>query len=329
MISQEALSAWLGDRAAQAATMAKVTEFGRAYHALPEMAALERELDRLRPPRVVDILEAARRALARPAWFESCLVPAFRAALADPYFRPTLRNASTDTLSGLWLFDNPLLSLFVAVVPVDRLAAKKMGRRGGASIAFTGQRSLYRFVKAGGATLAFWDAPPIEPGFTATGAGPCRLIERRRLEDGETIEIDGRRQAFVIEHAVSDIVYVQAITPVGAAPLMAEYDAETLRFVGASSTDEASSRTQLMLSLLRAMERKDAAPLFERMLESPHFYARWQAMREFLALAPETALPSLERMAQADPHPEVRAAARDTLQAFFADAEEEGEPCHS
>ena len=327
MISQEALRAWLGDAAAQAATMTRVQEVGRTCRALPELVELERELEEARSLRAGEILGLARRFITRPGWVETCLLPALRAASDDPYFRPPLRHASSDYLSGLWLFDRPLLSLFLAVVPIDGLAAKKAGRSGAASITFTGQRSLYWFAKAGGATLAFWDSSPIEAGFTARGADRCRLIERRRIEDGETIEIDGRRQGFVIEHAVSDIAYVQAITPVGAAPLMAEYDADTLRFVGASSTDEASSRTQLMLSLLRAMERTDAVPLFEQMLDSPQFYARWQTMCEFLALAPDSALPHLERMARADPHPEVRAAAGETLRTFFSEADGEDEAC--
>jgi hypothetical protein len=327
MISQNGLDGWLGDAAAQAATMKRAEEVGRACRALPELVELERELEQASPHRAGEILAIAQRFLTRPSWIDDCLLLAVRGANADFYFRPALRNASPGLVSGLWLFDRPLLSLFLAVVPIDALAAKKAGRSGAASITFTGQRSLYWFAKAGGATLAFWDSSPIGPGFTAGGAERCRLIERRRIKDGETIEIDGRRHGFVIEHAESDIVFVQAITPVGAAPLMVEYDAETLRFVGASSTDEASSRTQLMLSLLRTMKRTDATPLFEQMLESPHFYARWQAMREFLALDPDAALPHLERMAEADPHPEVRAAAGETLRSFFADAEGENDSC--
>ena len=107
---------------------------------------------------------------------------------------------------------------------------------------------------------------------------------------------------------------------------MTEYDLETLEWVGASSTDEASSRTQLMLALLRTMERTDAAPLFAEMVRGDHFYARWQAMREFLALDAELALPHLRAMAATDPHPEVRAAAAQTLQAFFGEAADQEEP---
>ena len=40
-------------------------------------------------------------------------------------------------------------------------------------------------------------------------------------------------------------------------------------------------------------------------------------MRELLALDAEAALPDLRRLAEQDPHPEVRAAASQTLRLFF------------
>ena len=46
-------------------------------------------------------------------------------------------------------------------------------------------------------------------------------------------------------------------------------------------------------------------------------------MRELLALDAGAAHPHLLRMAQVDPHPEIRAAASQTLDLFFADPAEE------
>jgi HEAT repeat protein len=78
----------------------------------------------------------------------------------------------------------------------------------------------------------------------------------------------------------------------------------------------------MMVSLLRTMERDDALPLIEEALASPHFYTRWHIMRELIAMDAERALPLLRRMAADDPHPEVRATARQTLDLFFADEAE-------
>ena len=74
-------------------------------------------------------------------------------------------------------------------------------------------------MRAGGATFSFWEAPPITPLFDAARAGTARFIGRRRIEDGEEIVIDGRHQSFVIEHAVSDIIFYQALVRVDAAAL--------------------------------------------------------------------------------------------------------------
>ena len=132
------------------------------------------------------------------------------------------------------------------------LAAKKIGRRGPASINFTGFVTLLRFLKAGSATLSFWEAPPIADEFQASQAGHCRLVDRRVMADGEEILVDGRHQSFVIEHASDDILFFQAVARAGCAPVGVEYDSDSLAFLGASSTDEASSRLQMMVSLLRA-----------------------------------------------------------------------------
>ena len=239
---------------------------------------------------------------------------------ADPFFRPPFYPLSGDIHTALLLFHNPLLSIALGVTGVDQLAAKKLAHGGEGSIAFSGLLTKFRYLKAGGATLSFWEAP-IRSATISSPRRPARRASssQRRLEDGEEIVIDGRRQSFVIEHAREDMVYFQAMVRPGGAPVTAEYDRETLAFLSASSTDEASSRIQMMVSLLRAMEREDALPLMEKELESPHFYTRWHVMREMLALDAEAALPALKRMAAGDPHPEVRAAASQTLALFFPD----------
>ena len=96
---------------------------------------------------------------------------------------------------------------------------------------------------------------------------------------------------------------------------------DALAYAGATSTDEASSRTEMMVSLLRLFDRGDAIPELTGLLESSHFYTRWHVMREFLAMDTEAALPHLRRMAEDDPHPEVRAAAAQSLAMFFSEEE--------
>jgi len=315
-----AFAAWLGDRPARASSMARRKSIAREFAALPEVARLEAELAAIRDKRAEPILAAARRFVESPGMAERAIGDFVEAALRDPFYRPHTTIVGSPVLSGLLLFEHPALTVQAAVLRADAIAAKRAERTGGASIAFSGERALFRFIDGGGATLSFWEAPPIRPAFTAAASGRCRLVERRRVEDGETIELDGASQAFVVDRAPRDLFYLQASTPIGAAPVRVEYDFATLAFIGASSTDEASSRMQMMLALLRILDRQDAVPVFRMMLEAEHFYTRWETMRELLALDAGAALPHLAALAEADPHPEVREAAAQTLHTFFPEA---------
>ncbi len=323
MIPGNALAEWLESRREQALTNAAREECRRELARLEPIARLNREIDAASEDDAEAILACGRRFLEDPDSIRSCLDLLNSFARRDFFFRPPLPNLSGEVHTGLLLLDRPQLTILLAVASPDALATKRKIRRGPASIAFAGARSVYKFVKSGGATLSFWETP----GPAWEGRGRCRLVERRPIRDGEIFELDGRYRGFVVDHAEGDMVYIHTSTPVGAAPLVAEYDSSTLEFIGGSSADEANSRTLMMLSLLRLMNRTDAAALFREALGSSHFYARWHAMREYLALDLTLALPHLREMAEVDPHPDVRVAAARTLETFFSGEgrEREGE----
>lgn len=319
MIAGNELAEWLRDRRAQRDTGETTEAVARRLRRLPCLERLSEGLEVAQAKGVEAVLALAETFVATPGVIGEILDLLIAAARADPYFRPHFDVASSEVHSGLLLFDRPALSLTLAVMSADAIAAKRAERKGGASLTFTGRRTAFHFLKSGGATLSLWEAPEIGPGFTAGSSGRCRFVGRRRIEDGQKLDLDGRRFTFIVEEAERDIVFIGAETSLGAGPLKVEYDSATLRFIGASSTDEASSRTQMMLALLRTMDRRDASPLFRELLRSEHFYARWQTMREFLALDPGAALPHLRRMASGDPHSEVRRVAAQTLARLVAD----------
>jgi hypothetical protein len=329
MIVGDALETWLEDKAAREATAAAMRGLAEAIAAIPAFARLKQALRPAAERGAAAVLALARRLVEDDASIAALLDAAISAAAADPFCRPPLRASRNSVQDGLLLFGDPALTIQIAVTSADALALKRASGEPPQAIAFTGQRSLFRFVKAGGALLSLWTAPFIGPGFTAAAGGRCRLRERRRLADGDVIELDGRCESFLVDSAESDLVYLSASTPLEAGPVGVDYDPLTLEPIAASSTDDAGSRTQMMLALLRTQERREAAPLFAELLRVRHFHARWQAMRELLALDAALALPHLKRMAEADPHPEVRAAAAATLAAFFPDTTEPLLPCPS
>jgi hypothetical protein len=317
MIAGEALAAWLADRPAQKRSLDAVEDSAREWSRHPLMGKLDAELHALDDPTPAHVIAAARRFMDRVDEIAAMMSSMMAASAADPFYRPPFHPLSSEIHNGILLFHHPLLSLALGVTGVDMLAAKKAGPRGAASVGFTGQVSLYRYLKAGGATVSLWEAPEITAAFVSSEAGTCRITGRRKLEDGDELLIDGRRESFIIEHASSEMIYFQAVVHAQAAPVSTEYDGKSMALIGASSTDEASSRVQMMVSLLRTMAREDALPLIVDALESPHFYTRWHIMRELLAMDADAAEAPLRRMAESDPHPEVRATARRTLALFF------------
>ncbi|MDT9600465.1 HEAT repeat domain-containing protein [Sphingosinicella rhizophila] len=319
MIASETLAAWLFDPARQLATGKSVIAFARKWQDHPLVRSLKQEIDALPVKTAAALVAAAGRFMGEEAEFESLLRDIIANSKADPFFRAPFRLVSNDIHSGLLLFDDPALSISLGVIGLDALAHKKLSEDGGSAISFTGQWTVIKFLKAGGATLSFWEAPAIDGDFVAEKGGSCRFVERRTIEDGEILVTDGRSQSYVIEHATSDIICAQALIGAESAPLALSYDWKSLEFAGASSTDEQACRSHMMVTLLRMMDRKDAVPVVRDALKDQHFYTRWQIMREFLALDAEAALPVLRDMAREDPHPEIRQAAQQTLARFFPD----------
>jgi hypothetical protein len=314
MLMNHDLALWLADPVAQRRSRQAMEDAAGAVARLPAFAAVASGLGAAEREGADSVLALARALLDDEGAVRACLDLMIATAARDPFFRPPLRAVGGEVQSGLLLFHRPALTVQLTAMSAEGIAEKRFRRGAGpASIFFTGQRSVFRFLDSGGATLSLWEVPEIDARFAAERSGRCRLVGRRR-------------NAFLVEDAPRDLVYVQAATPLGAGPVTAEYDWATRRLVGTSSTDDASSRIQLMLTLLRASGRRDAAPLFADLAASGPFHARWQAMREFLGLDAEAALPSLRAMAAGDPHPEVRAAAAETLAALL-DPKEVFEPC--
>ncbi|HEX8216699.1 MAG TPA: HEAT repeat domain-containing protein [Allosphingosinicella sp.] len=317
MKSGEILATWLGDGARQRRTHGVAMDFVGRWARRPLFEDLDRELDGGGGASVERVLAAAGRFMDRRAELDLLIAELIAAAKSDAFFAPPLQMLTSEISSGFAIYTHPALTLTLSVMSVDGLAAKRVAAAAPSSLTFGGRPMLYEFVRSGGATISLWEIPPIAAQFVADDSGRCVLRERRSIADGERILIDGRRESFVIEHASSDLVFLTAAAQLEAAPVTVEYDSRTLLFAGASSNDEAASRIQMMVTMLRLMEREDAVPLFEQLLDSPAFFTRWHVMREYLALDAEAALPGLRRMAERDPHPEVRAAAAQTLAAFF------------
>src|SRR3712207_9069126 len=164
MIAGDVLRTWIGDPTAREATMERAAATGRALRALPALMTLESALDRLNGDSADGVLGCVRAWVETPGTLQSCLDGLVQGASSDPFFRPPVRAVSTELHAGLVLLSRPDVSLFLAALPPDALAAKRSFGSGPTSISFDGHRSLYHFLKGGGATLTFWEVADCEIG---------------------------------------------------------------------------------------------------------------------------------------------------------------------
>jgi len=318
MIVGSELQAWLGNREGQRHTQAAIDAFRQQW----SQGAVHRGFDAAMAALAVHDSQSVARAIEAifrdDCWIDSLLGGLAAAMRQDPYFVPPFRLVSSDIHSGLSVFEDENVAIAVGVSQATRLAAKKGVPRGATSIVFTGHVGLLKFLSAGGARISLWEAPEITADFTAATAGRCARTGERGITDGEILAIDGRYQSYVIEHARSNFVVLQASIKRGQAPLTVEYDSATGAYVGCSANGDGASRIQMITTLLRKLGCEGAFEAVAAEIGHPDFFVRWHAMRELLGIDAQAALPHLKRMAAHDPHPDARRAARSVLDRLAA-----------
>lgn len=248
------------------------------------------------------ILAEARGLLADSVWIADLIAPLVDALRVDPWFDPALRFTRDSLRTAVVLADLPEVTLTASVTSAARLAQLALP----ATVVLSGRRALTLHVCAGHAQVRRWR-------LAETGPRHCVEIERQTLRDGDLVAIDGRREGRLIVAADRDVVTVTATAKPGADPLMHEFSTWDGRLVRSATADDRTSRAELLLTLLRASGRSDAADCFELISSDAAFHLRWAAMREWLMLDARAARPRLAEMAAGDPDAGVRAAAAQTL----------------
>ena len=101
---------------------------------------------------------------------------------------------------------------------------------------------------------------------------------------GAAFTIEGEREALALD-AIDGLLMTLRLyrRPRGNAPAR-QYDVASGALVHQAAGEQGDSRAELMMALLRAMERSDAAPALAELARSGAPPARWQALRECLAL---------------------------------------------
>jgi hypothetical protein len=259
-------------------------------------------------------------------WLRGRIDAALDLLRADPFARPPLRpvGGGGDDPGSLILAERGAVRLSLQLWPFATLAPAPAPARA----VFIPGRAALHILASGGAALhqhaVAVGAGEEAGGFTAKGAAPCRSRPPRPLQQGETLRLDTARQAVTIAGARADVLLLElTVQPPSPLPIRT-YDIANGGLVHVSASSRDSSFRQMALALLRHLGRTDAAPLFAVEAKDGDFAARWNAMRELVALDSAAARPLLEAMSADDPHPEVRRAAAATCSLIFPPSGETG-----
>lgn len=320
MAVEQDLKAWLANREHQRRTQRAIDEFAQDWSRGAVKQRFDQAMATLPDESAEAVADAVRLLFADDEWLDGLIDALALRLAADPFFEPPFRSMNSGIHKGLIVYEDERVVIAAGVTSLAHLAAKKNAARGATSISFSGQVEVLKFVRAGDARLAFWEAPAITAEFTAGNAGSARPAGERRIVDGEIVTIDGRCQSYVIEEAHSNLLLLQASINLDRAPLSVDYDLQRLGFVGCGATGDSASRIQMITTLIRKLDCEGAYEAVAAFLDHPDFFVRWHVMKELLGIDAGAALPHLKRMAARDPHADVRRAARSVLDRFAAPA---------
>jgi len=137
---------------------------------------------------------------------------------------------------------------------------------------------LHAFVVAGRADARILRNPELAD---EAGAIASRALE---LEPGVAYALDGTREALALDSIAGHLLTLRLYRAGDGTVPARQYDLASGALVHQAASDQRDSRAELAMALLRAMERSDAAPAIAVLARGGTPAARWQALRECLAL---------------------------------------------
>lgn len=124
------------------------------------------------------------------------------------------------------------------------------------------------------------------------------VAEAVALSTGDAYAIDGMHEALMLDAIDDRLVTLRLYRSACGETPARQYDAATGALVRQAAGACGDSRAELAIALLRAMDRTDAAPAIAARTTTGSPEARWQALRECLALDSGTGFAALLEIAE-------------------------------
>ncbi len=270
---------------------------GHGAALLAQMAAL----DGAAPESVLSALEPY---LRRPDWLDELTHTTVAAMQHDPYYQPPFRVIRSDVMTGMIVADSGYIAL--APIIIDATALRERQRQDAPTVSFAGGHSITYVTKSGGADITLFT-------LQAENAPVLYQHARRRITDGEMILCNDTHQSMTIHPGTSDLAMIRVYIRTPKIAPVREYCVNTGALIRMASNDDAGSRSQMMVTMLRHAAHPQTSEACALIQHSTDADTRWHAMREWLVVDAQAALPNLQDMAQNDPDAAVREAAKATL----------------
>ena len=257
---------------------------------------------------VINVLERATQAFDTPFLID-CVREELNGYSASALYSPTARVLAAGPFTGLILHEDERMRLtLMSLSPVGhKLKRHRVSVSGGQGVTIPGSDSVVRFLKADGAVLRIWEVEPFM-GDQALGQRVLPDCRRQTVKSGDVVRLVGARHGMSVEHTRGPIVFIMATCLMSRSSVNAHYDESSGSLHSFTAADMASSRVQLLATMLREVGQAGFESLVSQLNHGDHF-VRWHVMREMIAMDAERATPFLLNIAREDPHPQVRDAA--------------------
>jgi hypothetical protein len=242
--------------------------------------------------------------LADLSWLGALVLDWATAMQADPMALPALQATRNSALSNLVLVATPRISLVITQIAGVATRAPEIDLSRPA-VRFAGQHGLYRLLTA--APLSGKIAQ------ISAEASHCRSRDQMLLAS-QVLTLDERREALWLAPPARTAMLLRATIKHSPAAAIRSFSLADGAPIGTIHGDEGFARSAMLMSVLRALDLRAAAPILREMLADLRGQARWTVMRELIVLDPALAWPMLEDMAANDDDPALRTVAHATLQ---------------
>jgi hypothetical protein len=242
-----------------------------------------------------------------------------QAFLATPTYGSTFNGAALLAQAMFVVARSPhFISLLTSIDPHMMAYSKHPSRKNGRTISFPSGHAEFIVLK-GEMRCRVWTIDPFDDSTDLSAFHPhARPDEPVVLRAGDVLrQVDYQSLEFLPHDQGCVFLNTQMLD--ATLPVDLSCDIHTGRITMVNAGSSTHSRLQMLTTLMGLFDRHDAYETIAELLAEPQHFVRWHAMRELVGLDHVRALPALRAMAEEDPQPAVRRAARKTL-ALLQDA---------